>query len=45
VSDALAISGHLMGGLGELTIALRNPGRYRNMVAFRRSADLPIQMR
>ncbi len=34
VSDARAISGHSMGGHGALTIALRNPGRYRSVSAF-----------
>jgi len=29
-----AISGHSMGGHGALTIALRNPGRYRSVSAF-----------
>src|SRR5690606_27669531 len=33
-SDARAISGHSMGGHGALTIALRNPGRYRSVSAF-----------
>ena len=33
-SDARAISGHSMGGHGALTIALRNPGRYRSASAF-----------
>ena len=31
---ARAISGHSMGGHGALTIALRNPGRYRSVSAF-----------
>jgi len=34
VSGARAISGHSMGGHGALTIALRNPERYRSMSAF-----------
>jgi len=34
VTDALAISGHSMGGHGALTIALKNPGRYRSVSAF-----------
>jgi S-formylglutathione hydrolase len=34
VTDARAISGHSMGGHGALTIALRNPGRYRSVSAF-----------
>ncbi len=34
VSGARAISGHSMGGHGALTIALRNPGRYRSVSAF-----------
>ncbi|GAB1408638.1 S-formylglutathione hydrolase [Thermomonas brevis] len=33
-SDLRAISGHSMGGHGALTIALRNPGRYRSVSAF-----------
>ena len=33
-SAARAISGHSMGGHGALTIALRNPGRYRSVSAF-----------
>ncbi|HRP72456.1 MAG TPA: S-formylglutathione hydrolase [Luteimonas sp.] len=33
-SDARAISGHSMGGHGALTIALKNPGRYRSVSAF-----------
>jgi S-formylglutathione hydrolase len=33
-SDVRAISGHSMGGHGALTIALRNPGRYRSVSAF-----------
>ncbi|WP_407353033.1 S-formylglutathione hydrolase [Luteimonas sp. R10] len=32
--DARAISGHSMGGHGALTIALKNPGRYRSVSAF-----------
>lgn len=34
VRDHRAISGHSMGGHGALTIALRNPGRYRSVSAF-----------
>ena len=34
VIDARAISGHSMGGHGALTIALKNPGRYRSVSAF-----------
>jgi S-formylglutathione hydrolase len=34
VTRARAISGHSMGGHGALTIALRNPGRYRSVSAF-----------
>lgn len=34
VTDARAISGHSMGGHGALTLALRNPGRYRSVSAF-----------
>ena len=34
VSGERAISGHSMGGHGALTIALRNPGRYRSVSAF-----------
>ncbi len=34
VSDARAVSGHSMGGHGALTVALRNPGRYRSVSAF-----------
>lgn len=34
VTGARAISGHSMGGHGALTIALRNPGRYRSVSAF-----------
>ena len=34
VSDQRAIAGHSMGGHGALTIALRNPGRYRSVSAF-----------
>ena len=34
VTDARAISGHSMGGHGALTIALKNPGRYRSVSAF-----------
>ena len=33
-TDARAICGHSMGGLGALVIALRNPGRYRSVSAF-----------
>ncbi|MNM56212.1 S-formylglutathione hydrolase FrmB [compost metagenome] len=33
-SDVRAISGHSMGGHGALTIALKNPGRYRSASAF-----------
>lgn len=33
-NDARGISGHSMGGHGALTIALRNPGRYRSVSAF-----------
>ena len=32
--DKVAISGHSMGGHGALTIALKNPGRYRSVSAF-----------
>ncbi len=32
--DRQAIMGHSMGGHGALTIALRNPGRYRSVSAF-----------
>ena len=34
VTAARAISGHSMGGHGALTLALRNPGRYRSVSAF-----------
>jgi S-formylglutathione hydrolase len=34
VNDARAISGHSMGGHGALTIAMKNPGRYRSVSAF-----------
>lgn len=34
VTGARSISGHSMGGHGALTIALRNPGRYRSVSAF-----------
>ena len=34
VSDRRAISGHSMGGHGALTIALRNPERYKSVSAF-----------
>ena len=34
VSDKRAIAGHSMGGHGALTIAMRNPDRYRSMSAF-----------
>lgn len=33
-SDRCAISGHSMGGHGALTIALKNPGRFRSVSAF-----------
>ncbi len=33
-TDARAISGHSMGGHGALTVALKNPGRYRSVSAF-----------
>ena len=33
-SGVRAISGHSMGGHGALTIALKNPGRYRSVSAF-----------
>jgi S-formylglutathione hydrolase len=33
-TDARGISGHSMGGHGALSIALRNPGRYRSVSAF-----------
>ncbi len=33
-TDARGISGHSMGGHGALTIALKNPGRYRSVSAF-----------
>jgi len=33
-SEKLAISGHSMGGHGALTIALKNPHRYRSVSAF-----------
>ncbi|SFL21267.1 S-formylglutathione hydrolase [Lysobacter sp. cf310] len=33
-TSARAISGHSMGGHGALTIALKNPGRYRSVSAF-----------
>ena len=33
-SGARGISGHSMGGHGALTIALKNPGRYRSVSAF-----------
>jgi S-formylglutathione hydrolase len=32
--DCQAITGHSMGGHGALTVALRNPGRYRSVSAF-----------
>ncbi|HEV7660804.1 MAG TPA: S-formylglutathione hydrolase [Allosphingosinicella sp.] len=32
--DRQAITGHSMGGHGALTLALRNPGRYRSVSAF-----------
>lgn len=34
VTQARAVSGHSMGGHGALTIALRNPARYRSVSAF-----------
>lgn len=34
VTSQRAISGHSMGGHGALTIALKNPGRYRSVSAF-----------
>lgn len=34
VTAARSISGHSMGGHGALTIALKNPGRYRSVSAF-----------
>lgn len=34
VCDARSIFGHSMGGHGALTLALRNPGRYRSVSAF-----------
>lgn len=34
VTNQRAISGHSMGGHGALTIALKNPGRYRSVSAF-----------
>lgn len=34
VTDERSISGHSMGGHGALTIALKNPGRYRSVSAF-----------
>ncbi|RDU97980.1 S-formylglutathione hydrolase [Trinickia dinghuensis] len=34
VTEARSIFGHSMGGHGALTIALRNPGRYRSVSAF-----------
>jgi len=33
-ADRQAISGHSMGGHGALTVALKNPGRYRSVSAF-----------
>ncbi|GAA0537476.1 S-formylglutathione hydrolase [Rhizomicrobium palustre] len=33
-TEARAISGHSMGGHGALTIALKNPGRYKSVSAF-----------
>ena len=33
-NDKRSISGHSMGGHGALTLALRNPGRYRSVSAF-----------
>lgn len=32
--DRMGISGHSMGGHGALTIALKNPGRFRSVTAF-----------
>src|SRR5690606_10515976 len=32
--DRQAITGHSMGGHGALTVALRNPGRFRSVSAF-----------
>jgi S-formylglutathione hydrolase len=34
VSSVRAISGHSMGGHGALTLAMKNPGRYRSVSAF-----------
>lgn len=34
VSDRISIMGHSMGGHGALTIALKNPGKYRSVSAF-----------
>jgi S-formylglutathione hydrolase len=34
LADARGIFGHSMGGHGALTLALRNPGRYRSVSAF-----------
>ncbi len=34
VTDSRSISGHSMGGHGALTVALKNPGRYRSASAF-----------
>ncbi|WFQ80797.1 S-formylglutathione hydrolase [Xenorhabdus sp. SF857] len=34
VTNIRAISGHSMGGHGAMTIALKNPGRYRSVSAF-----------
>ncbi|SFV31089.1 S-formylglutathione hydrolase [Pseudoxanthomonas sp. YR558] len=34
VTEARGISGHSMGGHGALTLALKNPGRYRSVSAF-----------
>jgi S-formylglutathione hydrolase len=36
-SDKRSVSGHSMGGHGALVCALRNPGRYQSVSAFRRS--------
>lgn len=33
-TDRRALSGHSMGGHGAITLALRNPGRYRSISAF-----------
>ena len=34
VNGARSVSGHSMGGHGALTVALKNPGRYRSVSAF-----------